>query len=81
MLWFRIGVNADLDLGSQTNADPCGSGSREPNQLRILADPDPVQTLSYNKFKMYMKNILKVGARGNRSTNIVPANVKVQKPS
>jgi hypothetical protein len=23
---FRIGFNADPDTGSQTNADPCGSG-------------------------------------------------------
>jgi hypothetical protein len=27
MLWIRIGFNADPDTGSQTNADPSGSGS------------------------------------------------------
>jgi hypothetical protein len=43
-------LNADLDPGSQTNAD----------QDR---DPDPGQTLKSQKVNFYMKNILKVGIR------------------
>jgi hypothetical protein len=47
LLCIRIGFNEDLDPGSQTNADPEGSGSWSGHQ----------------KFNFYMKNILKVGNR------------------
>ncbi len=51
MLWICIRIqllrylNADPDTRSQTNADP---------------DPDPLQTLTFKKLNLYVKNVLNV---------------------
>jgi hypothetical protein len=53
-LWIRIGFITDPDPdpvpGSQTNKDPCGSGSCS-------------QTLKAKKLNFHMKNTLKVSKR------------------